>query len=146
MLDEGHELHPTRRGATLLTRQLIVTRDGGSKDLRVTIPDDARVTFGPFSPPSKDKAGYDRGDGSKRGTLRVYNGKSTTDVIAVISNVTGFSDTAVIEIEEKIAVEEGATMWKSDKSGYKREEKVTRKEYWDGTDVPLLADSEEEDS
>lgn len=43
----------------------------GEKTFRITVPDDAAITFGgPWSPPSKD--GGFRDQESKRGTLRIY--------------------------------------------------------------------------
>lgn len=111
-----------------MSRTLLVFKDSGKK-FRITIPDDAMLTFGPFSPPSKnDRGGGFDNPGRAVGTLRVYTG-SKENVLAVFAGVRGFRDMS-IEYEEEVAVEEGATIWKSDKDGYTREEKVSRKAEW----------------
>jgi hypothetical protein len=99
----------------------------GDKTFRITIPDDARVTFGPWSPPTKDGRAW--GDEAKRGTLRVY-GRTKEDVLAVFAGVTGFRDMTAITYAEQVAKEEGATIWKDDANGYTRETKVTRDTTW----------------
>jgi hypothetical protein len=75
-----------------MPRKLIVW---GEKDFTVEIPDDAKVTFGPFSPPtaaSSTKPSYGVA-GSRSGTLRIYKGTKTTEnVIAVFAGVDGFRD------------------------------------------------------
>jgi hypothetical protein len=98
----------------------------GDKRFQITIPDDAKVTFGPWSPPKE--RGFDSNE-SKRGTLRVY-GRTKEDVLAVFAGVMGFRDLS-IEYMEEVAVEEGATVWKSDAHGYVREEKHSMKREWE---------------
>lgn len=104
----------------------------GSKTFKITVPDDARITFGPWSPPGM--GGKNDPYGSPKalsGTLRIYSGgpKSTESVLAVFSGVEGYRDMS-IDYSEQVAVEEGATMWKSDQDGYHREEKVTGDRQW----------------
>lgn len=71
-----------------MSRTLLVW---GEKEFQVEVPDDAKVTFGPFSPPPT--GGYVRGGGSPVGTLRIYKGtKATENVVAVFSGVAGFRD------------------------------------------------------
>ena len=103
-----------------MTKRLLVF---GDKTFRITIPDGATITFGPWSPP---KSGPERfGDEAKRGTLRIYDGpKTTANVIAVFSGVHGFRD-ETMEYSEMVAREEGAALWKSDEKGYSREEHGT---------------------
>ena len=112
-----------------MSRTLLVE---GVKIFKITIPDDARVTFGPFSPPPKTDGtrGVNWDSDSRKGTLRIYQAHSSTDVIAVFSGVTSFRDISVIEYSEMVAVEEGAKVWKSDSKGYEREEKVSSKQEW----------------
>lgn len=112
-------------------RTLLVERGAGGKMVKLTIPEDARVTFGPFSPPSAKQDRYAVG-GNNIGTLRVYGPGTETkaSILAVLSNVTGFRDMSLVDYEEEVAREEGAVMWKSDKDGYKREEKVKRSSEW----------------
>lgn len=101
----------------------------GSKTFKIDIPDDAKVTFGPFSPPKADK--NDRwGEAEKRGTLRVYAGPTiTSTMLAVFTHVDGFRDLSV-NYAEQVAKEEGATIWKDDEKGYVRETKVSRDSDW----------------
>jgi hypothetical protein len=107
-------------------RELLVF---GSKTFKITIPDDAKVTFGPFSPPNANTKGSDWMASPKaQGTLRIYQGNKD-NIIAVFSGVTGFRDLS-LEYAEEVAKEEGATIWKSDRDGYQREEKVSRSREW----------------
>jgi hypothetical protein len=114
-----------------MSRTLLVTKTDG-KELKITIPDDVRITFGPWSPPNS-KDNYDRAGRSLAGTLRIYQGatKATESILAVISEVEGFRDIDAIDYLEKVTVEKGATMWESDQHGFVREEKVTRDEQWE---------------
>jgi hypothetical protein len=71
-------------------RHLLVHGDG--EDFILTIPDDAKVTFGPWSPPTAASSSYS-GSRNRDGTLRVYKGsKSTENVMAVFGGVRGFRD------------------------------------------------------
>jgi len=117
----------------------------GRKPFRVTIPKDSRVTFGPWSPPSKDGS-YDRAGRALTGTLRIYapGPKTSDNVLAVFSGVTGFRDLS-IEYAEQVAVEVGSIVWNSDKSGYTREEKVKRDEKWEPRQVGAGIKDEEDD-
>src|SRR5215467_13081559 len=49
-------------------KQLLVF---GEKTFKIEVPDDAKITFGPFSPPTRD--GYARPERAV-GTLRIYKG------------------------------------------------------------------------
>lgn len=95
----------------------------GKKVLRVTIPDDARVTFGPWSPPTGETK-YGVTEKALNGTLRIYKGgttKATENILAVFSGVTGFRDLSAIDVSERVATEEVRTVWKSDAKGYSQE-------------------------
>ena|SRR3990167_7356916 len=110
-----------------MSRTLLIE---GERTFRISIPDDAKVTFGPWSPPNGDKAsryGSD-GDGARRGTLRIYKG-TKENIVACFSGVKSFRDLS-IDYSELVAKEEGATLWKSDQNGYEREEKVKREQEW----------------
>lgn len=120
-----------------MSRVLIVK---AQKTFRITVPDEAKITFGPWSPQTESSK-Y-ASDKALVGTLRVYaNDGAKASVLAVFSGVTEYRDTS-IEYEERIVVEEGSTVWNSDRTGYKREEKVKRDESWalplgDGRDPDL---------
>ena len=105
-------------------KQLLVF---GEKTFRITVPDDAKITFGPFSPPSGDRGNWVT-TGRAEGTLRIYQG-SKENIIAVFAGVRGFRDLS-LEYAEEVAKEEGATIWKSDQHGYMREDKVQRSNEW----------------
>jgi hypothetical protein len=106
-------------------RQLLVF---GPKTFKITVPDEAKVTFGPWSPPTGEGKYSQVSDKALNGTLRIYSGDKSS-ILAVFSGVTGYRDLS-IDYEEEVAREEGAVIWKSDKDGYKREEKVTRETDW----------------
>lgn len=105
-----------------MPRQILVQ---GDKTFRITVPDDAKITYGPFSPPTK---GSPYGGDRSIGTLRVYLG-TEKNIIACFTGVAGFRDLS-LDYAEQVTKEEGATIWNSDKDGYKREEKVTRSKDW----------------
>jgi hypothetical protein len=94
----------------------------GKKTFRIGIPDDARVTFGPFSPPTAESK-YS-GEKALAGTLRVYKGgttKTSENILAVFTDVRSFRDLSSVEYEERVATEEVRTVWKTDKDGYRSE-------------------------
>lgn len=103
-------------------RELLVT---GDKVFRLRIPDDAKVTFGPWSPGEKSGYNHER----NKGTLRIYVG-SKENIIGCFSGVSGFRDTSILGYAEQVAKEEGATIWKDDEQGYMRESKVTSHKEW----------------
>lgn len=115
-------------------RQLLVF---GSKTFKITVPDDARITFGPWSPPNaKQRDNFDS-DG-KKGTLRIYKGAAKdSNILACFAHVSGFRDLSLSYMEE-VAKEEGATVWKDDEQGYVREEKVKRSREWIEPPRPAL--------
>ena len=124
-----------------MTRTLLVE---GKKTLRITIPDDARVTYGPFSPPS----GEAKFSGEKAlvGTLRIYKGgttKATESILAVFTDVRGFRDLSAVEYEEQIATEEVRTVWKSDVNGYSSEVNGKIDKAWVPDPALRLASGEE---
>ncbi len=120
-----------------MSRTLLVF---AAKTFKITIPDDARVTFGPWSPPGSTESKYDRSEKALNGTLRIYSGgtKANESTLAVFSGVTGYRDTT-IDYQEQVAVEEGAILWKSDEKGYTREEKVKRDTSWTGSNPELVS-------
>jgi hypothetical protein len=111
-----------------MTKRLLVF---GDKTFRITVPDNATITFGPWSPPKGTSLDYrSSGEVGRVGTLRIYDGpKSTANIIAVFSGVSGFRDLD-IGYEEMVAREEGAALWKSDEKGYTREEKGSIEHAW----------------
>jgi hypothetical protein len=50
----------------------------GVKTFKITIPTDAKITFGPFSPPTKNSGVYN--EERAKGTLRVYRGGPRTGI------------------------------------------------------------------
>lgn len=107
-----------------MSRDLLVF---GEKTFKITIPDDAKVTFAPFSPPTRGDHGW-AGSGKAAGTVRIYRG-TKDNIMAVFSGVTGFRDTS-LEYMEEVVREEGATIWKSDEKGYVRDEKRSGSRTW----------------
>ena len=99
----------------------------GQKTFRISVPDDAKITFSPFSPPGQRDMDWAR-SGRAAGTLRIYQGNKD-NILAVFSQVTGFRDLS-LDYAEEVVVEEGATIWKSDQHGYMREEKTSARKEW----------------
>ena len=106
-----------------MPKQLLVF---GEKNFKIEVPDKCKITFGPFSPPGK--MGYANNPEKAIGTLRIY-GTSKDEILAVFAGVKGFRDLS-LNYQEEVAREEGAVIWKSDKDGYSREEKVQRQKEW----------------
>ena len=126
-----------------MTRTLLVE---GKKTLRITITDDARVTFGPFSPPTAESKGY-RDEKALSGTLRVYKGgttKASESILAVFTDVRGFRDLSAVEYEEQVATEEVRTVWKSDLNGYSSEVNGKIEKAWVPDPALRLESGEEE--
>lgn len=126
-----------------MPRELLVF---GNKTFKITVPDGAKVTFGPWSPPTKEQR-YNTSPESLSGTLRVYDpkGRATENILAVFSGVRGFRDLSLGYAEE-VAKEEGATIWKDDKDGYVRESSIKRSKEWvDGPRLLSTGDDDDED-
>lgn len=116
-----------------MTRTLLVV---GDKEYKITIPDDCKITFGPFAPPSGKESGY--GQSAKAsGTLRIYQG-TKENIIGCFSPVSSFRDITSITYSEKVAVEEGASLWKNDVNGYEREERVKSRSEWRDEQLPAV--------
>jgi hypothetical protein len=117
-------------------RQLLVF---GEKTFKLEIPDDAKITFGPWSPPMRNEHGFERSF-NPTGTLRIYQG-SKENIVALFAGVTGFRDLSLSYAEE-VAKEEGATIWRDDEQGYFRESKVQRTKTWTpGDDGPPVIEA-----
>ena len=107
-------------------RQLLVF---GDRTFKIEIPDDAKITFGPWSPPTRGQDSHAwHQSGKSAGTLRIYQG-SKENIVALFAGVTGFRDLS-LSYAEQVAVEEGATIWKDNEEGYVRESKVSRSKSW----------------
>jgi len=113
-------------------RRLLVN---GDKTFMVTIPTDAHLTFGPWSPPRTDNEKY-RTDEQKRGTLRVYAADKKS-ILAVFSGVTSFRDLSLISYAEQVERVESETIWKDDANGYFRQTKGNRATEWIDRAPPL---------
>lgn len=94
------------------TRQLLVSTTKG--EYKITIPAEAKLTFGPAIP----YAGKDRGYGAhvSEYALRIYIG-TKENLVAVFTGVIEFRDLNM-EISKKVTSEAGKTLWKSDEGGY----------------------------
>lgn len=99
----------------------------GDKNFKIEVSDEAKITFAPFSPPSKNGQ-YGGYNNDRAGTLRIYLG-TKDNIIGVFAGVRGFRDLS-LNYQEEVAIEEGATIWKSDSHGYSREEKLIRDSEW----------------
>lgn len=109
-------------------RKILVS---AAKKFILTVPDDAKLTFGPWSPPSDKSAREPYDSEGKRGTLRIYGPGPTAsrECLAVFSGVVSFRDMSLGYAEE-IVKEEGATIWHDDERGYYRDAKVERTVVW----------------
>jgi hypothetical protein len=99
------------------------------KKFKIVVPDDVKITFGPWSPGKKDKTtAFDVGNNSSNGgTLRIYDSKG--NILCCFAHVTSFRDLS-LDYSEQVVVEEGATIWNSDQTGYKREHKQAARSEW----------------
>jgi hypothetical protein len=125
-----------------MARELLVF---ANKNFKISIPDEAKVTFGPWSP-GTGEGKYQMSDKALNGTLRVYEtAKTGASILAVFSGVTGFRDTG-LEYAEEVAREEGAVIWKSDQDGYRREEKVSQKRTWVVPEITAEGSEDDEEA
>lgn len=121
-----------------MSKTLLVSK--GAKEFKIVVPDEAKITFGPWSPGSA-KNNYE--ERSLNGTLRIYESKAQgANILAVWSGVTAFR-LEDIEYIEKVVVQKGSTVWESSKSGYKVEEAVETKDVWG--DIPALPEGGEDE-
>jgi hypothetical protein len=109
-------------------RELLVFGDR-DKEFKITLPDEAKVTFAPWSPPPRDGRAWE--PEAKTGTLRIYEGTSEAkgNILAVFSGVRGFRDTK-IGYAEKIAREEGSTIWRDDEHGFVVDSSIKKQREW----------------
>jgi hypothetical protein len=118
------------------TRTILVSRSGSEPDFMIRIPINAKTTFAPFSPPSRD--GYARTPDQLAGTLRIY--RTEKDIIAVFSQVTGFRDIDMEYTEKVTTITREETVWKNDKGEFETTAKARREEEWLEDDVPQLGE------
>ena len=110
-------------------QRILLVQQGDNKEFRLTIPEKAKVTFAPFSPPNSSNRSSYRSSSDAVGTLRIYQG-SKDNIIGMFTDVRSFRDLTSMEYSEKVATEEVSVVWKSDANGYEREEKVNRSQEW----------------
>jgi len=118
-----------------MPREIIVF---GAKTFKFTLPDEARLTFSPWSPPSAKgrNFGYEDGGGGRAaGTLRIYKGSGDKDILACFSGVTGFRDMS-LNVLEQVTVQQGDTVWKDDGNNYSRQSKEARTKEWRLAELP----------
>lgn len=94
----------------------------GTGEFKVTVPDGAKLTFGP-DVPFEGKA--ERQFGQRSYSLRVYEDQSKANLIACFNNVAWFRDIAIPHARLVIR-EEGKSLWKSDEDGYEVQQSATR--------------------
>ena len=117
----------------------------GEKTFKIAVPDDAKMTFGPFSPPTAAGREQWMSSGRAAGTLRIYKGaKKDENIMAVFAGVSGFRDLS-LEYAEEVTKEEGATIWKSDQHGYMREEKRSGRREWTNVTPPAIEAASDEE-
>lgn len=104
------------------TKVLLVTLNG-DKEMKVEIPSNSKVTFGPAIPgPSRRMDGY----GSAEYAVRVYDGATEkAGLLAVFTGVREFRiDT--IKVSKLVIRETGKTLWSSDEDGLEVQHSVKR--------------------
>jgi len=87
---------------------------GEAEKFQIEVPDDAELTFGPWSPPTKEDRGF-RHEEQRRGTLRVYD-KGKKQILAVFAGVVSFRDVSQISYQREVVQLKGqtTTIWESD--------------------------------
>lgn len=92
----------TKKEAEVTPERKILVQQGSKKAFIITVPQDAKTTFGPWVPPGMRSDRYGS-PGDPMGTLRVY-GRTEKHVIGVFSGVTGFRDLSLDYVEIDPAV------------------------------------------
>lgn len=103
------------------TRTLLIERQGLGR-IKLTIPANAKVTFGAFAPGSKGSYG------DLSATLRIYVGTQNNQ-IAVIRNVISFRDLSLAYEEEKVRKNGESTWHKSEHGSDYSESEIIDKEW-----------------
>lgn len=103
---------------------LLLTLSDG-KEMKVTIPNGARVTFGPTAPYQRKPGGWGEGGGNSW-SVRVYASKANDSLLAVFSGVAEFRPIDM-PCSKLVIKEAGKSLWKSDETGYEVQESVERK-------------------
>lgn len=93
-------------------------------ELEVTLPVDAKLTFGPTIPyAKKDRSGYSVPTPDY--SLRIYKGSAKDNLIAVFAGVYSFRD-RTIPVRKLVVREAGKSIWKSDEDGWSAETEVKK--------------------
>jgi len=94
------------------------------KDLKIVLPPNARITFGPTIPGGRNKGNIPYPSDAVSGySLRIYEAKSNDSLVAVFCDVRSFRDIEM-PCSKLILREAGKSVWKSDEQGYKVEQEV----------------------
>lgn len=91
-------------------------------EFKVTVPPDAKLTFGPAIPGPSKSRGYE--PSRMEYAVRIYKG-SKENLLAVFTGVYNFRDIEM-PVAKLIVREAGKSVWKSDETGYKVEEDVKK--------------------
>lgn len=110
-------------------RELLVF---GDKTFKIKLQPGDKVTFGPFSPPTR--GGFS--GGSAVGTLRIYRG-TKDNIVACFAGVHGFRDLSM-DYAEEVVVEMGDSVWHHDEQGYIRANRSGSQKRWMVPDVPAI--------
>lgn len=112
---------------------LLKTNEG---ELKIEIPDDAKITFGPAIPFARkaERVSY---TGQSEYALRIYRG-TKDNLIAVFAGVYSFRD-ITIPVQKLIVREAGKSIWKSDEEGFEIETAIKKDANWI-PDINLLND------
>jgi hypothetical protein len=109
---------------------------------QIEIPDDAELTFGPWSPPGEKRSGEPWSSEQRRGTLRVYAPKKA-EIWAVFSGVRDFRDISKVSYRKEVVQVKGetTTVWERDDGRY--ETSTSRKEQEKRQWLPELTENTE---
>jgi len=103
-------------------RTLLLNMADG-KDMKITLPEGARITFGPTIPGKRNQPNPAYGSDASGYSLRIYEDAKNDSLIAVFCDVRSFRD-ITLPCSKLVLREAGQTLWKSDEDGYKVEREV----------------------
>lgn len=133
-------------------RTLLVTKNSGEQ-FRITIPSDAKITFGYFNPtggPGDNRARYsdESREDMKRSCLRIYRGsKDNGEQLAAFTGVREFRDLG-LSVERLVKKSVGQASWEEDTEGNLQESRkvvVSKRLAKDDDLLELEAGDEEDD-
>lgn len=129
-MSEETETIPTPATEQPVAGRVLLVEQAGGERLRITIPEGAKVTFGPLVPSGGRKSPYHTSPEDSGGTaLRIYSGTSKEDQLACFRNVRNFRDASLV-VEKEVVDEKAEAEVVRDADGTRVQNREERIKKW----------------